>query len=57
MIFPSIPPSVQQRADFLAERANEGLLTEEEREEFDALIDTSDAITILKLQARRTTPG
>jgi hypothetical protein len=48
-----ISPRVQQRADYLAERANEGLLTEEERDEYDTLIDASDVIAILKLKAQR----
>jgi hypothetical protein len=48
-----IDPSVQTRVDFLAERANEGLLTDEERAEYEAFINTADLITILKLKARR----
>lgn len=48
-----IDPSVQARADVLAERANEGLLTAEERSEYEAFINTVDFITILKLKARR----
>jgi hypothetical protein len=47
-----IPSHVQQRAEFLAERANEGLLTEEERNEYDTLIDVSDIIAILKLKVQ-----
>ena len=46
-------PSVQLRVDELAERANEGLLSEAERTEYAALIDASDFISILKLKARR----
>jgi hypothetical protein len=48
-----IDPSVQSRVDDLAERANEGLLTAEERSEYEALIDAAESITILKLKARR----
>jgi hypothetical protein len=48
-----IDPSVQARVDVLAERANEGLLTAEERSEYEALVSTADFITILKLKARR----
>lgn len=35
----------------LAERANDGLLTAEERSEYDALISAADFIDILKLYA------
>ena len=37
----------------MAERANEGLLTDEERAEYEAFINTADFISILKLKARR----
>jgi hypothetical protein len=46
-------PAVQERIDFLAERANDGVLTEEERSEYEALINAADLIAILKLKARR----
>ena len=48
-----IDPSVQTRVDFLAQRANEGLLTNEERAEYEVFINTADFISILKLKARR----
>jgi hypothetical protein len=44
---------VQQRVDMLAERANEGLLTDEERDEYEAFINASDLIAILQLKAMR----
>jgi hypothetical protein len=46
-------PTVQARVDVLAEKANEGLLTESERAEYEAYINTDDFISILKLKARR----
>lgn len=46
-------PTVQERVDELAEKANEGLLTEPERAEYEAYINTDDFISILKLKARR----
>lgn len=46
-------PAVQERVDVLAEKANEGLLTEPERAEYEAYINTDDFISILKLKARR----
>jgi hypothetical protein len=48
-----VDPAVQARVDELAEKANEGLLTEEERAEYEAYINTDDFISILKLKARR----
>jgi hypothetical protein len=47
-----IDPPVQERIDTLAERANEGILTETERSEYEALINAADFISILKLKAR-----
>jgi hypothetical protein len=38
--------------DELAEKANEGMLTEEERSDFEALINAADFIAILKLKAQ-----
>lgn len=48
-----IAPAVQQRMSALAERANNGLLTEEERADYEALINAADFISILKLKALR----
>ena len=48
-----IEPGMQSRLDSLAERANEGVLSEEERAEYDAFINVADLIAILKLKARR----
>lgn len=44
---------VQERIDWLAERANEGSLTHDERLEYEALINAADFIAILKLKARQ----
>jgi hypothetical protein len=44
---------VQERMDALAERANEGTLSDDERLEYEALINAADFISILKLKARR----
>jgi hypothetical protein len=43
---------VQERIDALAEGANAGVLDEEERAEYEALINAADFISILKLKAR-----
>jgi hypothetical protein len=48
-----IDPAVQARIDGLAERANEGALSEEGRAEYEALINAADFIAILKRKARR----
>jgi hypothetical protein len=48
-----IDPAVQARIDALAERANNGALSDEERAEYEACINAADFISILKLKARR----
>jgi hypothetical protein len=48
-----VSPSVQERIDILAERANEGLLTGDEAVEYEALVNAADFISILKLKARQ----
>ncbi|MCP5110691.1 MAG: hypothetical protein GY953_07645 [bacterium] len=45
--------AIQQRISVLAERANEGVLTEDERAEYEAIVNTADFVSILKLDARR----
>jgi hypothetical protein len=44
--------AVQDRVDYLAERANEGLLTAEEREEYAGYLHAIDVIAILQAKAR-----
>ena len=48
----SFPAEVQDRMDLLGDRANEGVLTAEERAEYEALVNTADVVSILKLKAR-----
>ena len=48
-----INPAVQSRIDELAERANRGMLSGDERAEYEAFINAGDFISILKLKARR----
>jgi hypothetical protein len=52
-----IPPPVQDRMDVLAERANEGLLSDEERSAYEALINAADFVSILKVKARLQLPN
>jgi len=46
-----VDADVQGKVDALAERANDGLLSEDERAEYEALINATDFISILKLKA------
>jgi hypothetical protein len=46
-----VDAAVQERIDTLADRANEGLLTDDERAEYEALVNADDFISILKLKA------
>ena len=44
---------VQNRIEGLATKANEGCLTDDERMEYEALINAADFIAILKLKAQQ----
>ena len=46
-------PVVQERIDILAQQANEGLLSEDQRTEYEAFTNAADFISILKLKSRR----
>ncbi len=48
-----VDPAVQARIDTLAQRANDGLLSQEERAEYEAFINAADFISIIKLKVRR----
>lgn len=48
----SIAPNVQDRVDWLAARTNEGMLTDDERGEYETLVNAVDLISILKAKAR-----
>jgi hypothetical protein len=45
--------ATQARIDELAEKANEGLLTDDERADYDRLLAWFHMVTILQAQARR----
>jgi hypothetical protein len=47
-----VDPPVQERMDVLAEGANEGTLSDNERSEYEALVSAADFISILKLKAQ-----
>jgi len=44
---------LQARVDELADKANEGLLTLEERDEYDGYISANEIIALLQAHARR----
>ena len=48
-----VDTAVQARIAALAERANEGMLSEDERAEYDAFVSAADFILILQLKARQ----
>jgi hypothetical protein len=48
-----LAPAVQKRVDELAERANDGVLTADERADYKSLINAADFIAIFKLKALR----
>ena len=48
-----LDPSVQTRVDELAAKANEGELTEQERAEYELLIEEADLLGIFKSLARQ----
>jgi hypothetical protein len=48
-----VDPELQARLDELADRCNEGLLTEAERAEYEDLVDGISLVSILKSKAQR----
>ena len=46
-------PSLQVRVDELASKANEGTLTDEDREQYEAYVEAIDLIGILQAKARK----
>jgi hypothetical protein len=48
-----VSPEVQAQVDVLAERANEGLQTPEERAKYEAFVNTLGFIAVLKLKVRQ----
>jgi hypothetical protein len=45
-------PAVAARVDVLAAKASEGLLTDDEKREYEGIIDAADIVGILKSKAR-----
>ena len=48
-----VAPLVQERISELAERANAGLLTDNEQAEYETIVNAADFISILRLKAER----
>ena len=48
-----IDPTVQARIDELADRCNEGLLTEAERAEYEGFVEGVGLVNVLRAKARR----
>ncbi len=49
--------AMQGRIDYLAERSNEGLLTNQEREEYAGYLHAIDVISVLQAKARSQLRG
>jgi hypothetical protein len=50
----TIDPALQDRIDELADRCNEGLLSEGERAEYEGYVEGAEILALLKLKARRS---
>ena len=50
-------PEVQERIEYLADRCTAGLITSDEREEYEALIAAGELISILQAKANATLSG
>ena len=48
-----VAPLVQERISVLGERANAGLLSDNEQAEYETIVNAADFISILKLKAER----
>jgi hypothetical protein len=48
-----IDPDTQTRISELADRSNEGLLTEDERAEYESYVEGAEILSLIKLKARR----
>jgi len=46
-------PALQARIDILAERANDGVLSDDERAEYEAFVDAVDFISIFQIKSQR----
>lgn len=47
------PPKADARLQYLMDRNNEGLLTEGERDELEALVELSEKLSLVRAEARQ----
>ena len=47
-----LDPAMDSRLDELREKANEGLLSEDERQQYEELVEGLDLVSLIKLKAR-----
>ncbi len=52
-----IAPEIQARIEELADRCNQGQLTEDERVEYDGYVEGAEIVSLIKLKARRFLMG
>ncbi len=52
-----VDPEIQSRVEILAGMANEGLLSDADRDEYNTYIEMANLIATLKLKAERITPS
>jgi hypothetical protein len=48
-----LEPALQERIEELADRSNEGLLTDSERAEYESYVEGAEILSLIKLKARR----
>ena len=53
IVNPRMDPEIRARVAVLAERANEGELSAEERAEYSSYIDASDLLAVIRLKVKR----
>jgi len=52
-----LDPAIQERLTLLANHANEGALSGEERNEYEALVNAADFVSVLQPKARQSLPS
>ena len=50
-------PELQQQVDVLADKANRGVLSEDERHDYEQYVSFSQFVTLLQIQARNLLDG
>lgn len=47
------PPAVEKRVQYLAEKSNEGLLSADERTEYELIVQVTKSVSVLQSKARK----